>query len=61
MLSEHFDTIQVFATRYEGDDDGNTVSWCQGSGNWYARFGLVTEWVEKKREGARIDERKDNE
>ncbi len=38
-LSEHFDSVQILATRLE--PDGRTVATILGSGNWYARTGLA--------------------
>lgn len=43
-LSEHFDTIQIFATTHNGDDNG-TSHHNIGTGNWYARYGQVKCWV----------------
>jgi hypothetical protein len=43
-LSEHFDTVSIFATRHISDDRG-TLKWTRGGGNWYARYGQVREWV----------------
>lgn len=59
-LSEHFDTVHVFCTRHESDDIG-TVRLSRGSGNWFARFGQIQEWVIREIEGARIATRKDSE
>jgi hypothetical protein len=42
-LSEHFDGVQIFATRYESD--GNTLNIARGHGNFFARYGHVQEWV----------------
>lgn len=44
QLSEHFDSVQVFVTRYRG---GETVSVAHGCGNWFARYGQVKDWVVK--------------
>lgn len=54
QLGEHFDSVQIFVTRFEPgpDDDPNagTVNIDFGSGNWFARFGQVENWVDKCRE-----------
>lgn len=42
-LQEHFDTVQIFATRHEGNKIG-TVTAQSGKGNWFARFGQVKLW-----------------
>lgn len=60
-LSEHFDSVQVFCTRYAGGEDGGTMPVIEGYGNWFARFGQTTEWVEYSRESARIKARSDVE
>lgn len=59
QLGEHFDTIQIFATRY--DEGGNTINACYGAGNWYARLGQVQSWLEKKNEEARVEVRPEDE
>lgn len=55
-LSEHFDTVQIYVTRQEGEKD-QTRGINRGAGNWFARFGQVREWVvyeeERMRECAR--------
>ena len=47
LLMEHFDTVQIFATRHVDDDTG-TVSVQWGGGNWFARRGQIGEWVLKQ-------------
>lgn len=59
QLGEHFDTVQIFATKHDGGDDGATHSFHKGIGNWWARFGQVVEWVTKSKEDARVEARKD--
>lgn len=48
-LMEHFDSVQIFATRQHsavtGDSDKNTMSCESGGGNFYARMGQVREWL----------------
>lgn len=58
VLGEHFDTVQIFCTRYEG---ASTVSVNKGTGNWHARAGQVREWVVKVEEEQRWDARRDCE
>ena len=41
-LMAHFDNVQIFVTRV---DDGMTMGYARGDGNWYARIGHVTEWI----------------
>lgn len=57
-LSQHFDTVHVLATRYEGSD---TLNISKGSGNWYARYGQMREWLLKADEQTKIGTRKCNE
>lgn len=49
-LSEHFDSVRIFATRYEGGDRG-TQSWNWGEGNFWASYGRIRMWVLKEEEG----------
>jgi hypothetical protein len=42
-LLKHFDAVQVFATRQEGN---KTINVTAGLGNWYANFGQVSLWLE---------------
>jgi hypothetical protein len=44
-LIEHFDTVQIFATRHESGTLDGTVAASRGGGNWYARIGHVKEWI----------------
>jgi len=43
-LMVHFDAVQVFVTRHEA---GSTMGYTNGEGNWYSRFGMVEEWMNK--------------
>lgn len=56
-LAEHFDTVQVFVTRYIGGestiDHGSTLNISKGTGNWHARVGQTKEWILKEDEAAR--------
>jgi hypothetical protein len=51
-LSEHFDTVQIFCTRYnpnrieEADEEGTTTRLQVGQGNWFARYGQVRYWLQ---------------
>lgn len=57
-LGEHFDSVQLFVTRHEPEIEQGTITLQMGIGNWFARYGQVTEWVIKKNESARMDERR---
>lgn len=54
-LMMRFDSVQVFVTRQESPEIG-TVAFSDGRGNWYARYGQITEWVENGGSMAREDE-----
>jgi|GEM_PF-2113083 len=45
-LGEHFDAVQILATRHEGTD---SHSFAMGAGNWYARQGLAHEFINRDR------------
>jgi hypothetical protein len=53
QLGEHFDSVQIFATRHEAGIEDGTVSCNLGSGNWFARYGQVKEWLVKRDEQMR--------
>lgn len=54
-LGEHFDTVQIFATRHqtETEEDTGTVNVNYGVGNWFARLGFVKDWVLRQDEYTR--------
>lgn len=56
VLSEHFDTVQIFTTRHELD---GTLACHWGSGDYYARKGLVQTWLLKENESSREEVRGD--
>ncbi len=43
ILSSRFEAAQVFICHQEGD---KTIGGSFGRGNWYSRYGIVTEWFE---------------
>jgi hypothetical protein len=49
QLCEHFDTVQIFVTRQNGEENV-TMTADKGNGNWYARYGQVREWITKQEE-----------
>lgn len=61
MLGDRFDTIQIFTTRYESENDGGTINVQKGTGNWFARYGHVKTWIEKVDEDSRERARRDCE
>lgn len=54
-LSEFFDAVQIFASRYD-PANGNTFHAACGRGNIFARQGQVQEWVNKPLEESDDDE-----
>lgn len=44
QLGEHFDTVQIFVTRYEPGEK-HTVNAHYGIGNWLARYGQMREFL----------------
>ena len=56
MLSEFFDTVQIFCTRH--DPEEGTTSHHHGRGNYYARRGQVETWLVKENEASRDEVRK---
>jgi hypothetical protein len=51
MLMEHFDTVQVFATKVERHKDpDSTINSTWGRGNWFARYGQIKTWLDRKKE-----------
>lgn len=44
ILYEHFDAVQIFASR-ANDDGSGTVHCNYGAGNWFARYGHVKSYV----------------
>lgn len=57
-LGEHFDTVHIFATKYDAAVEEGTITYNYGSGNWYARYGQICEWMVKQNEVTRISERR---
>lgn len=60
QIMEHFDAIQIFATKENAEEQTTTVmSW--GGGNWYARFGQVQEWIVQQNARAEIKVRREDD
>lgn len=53
QLSEFYDTAQIIVTKLKSN--GSTRRIAQGSGNWYARYGSVKEWITEVEEKAKQD------
>lgn len=59
-LVEHFDAVQIFASRHEPETEDGTVHVNLGRGNWFARFGHVRTWLVKEEEFFRERQRRDD-
>lgn len=55
-LMEHFDSVQIIATKRLG---GSTVNAASGGGNFYARYGSVREWLIRQDEMVRENVREE--
>lgn len=55
ILIEHFDSVQIFVSRCESGELDGTVTVAKGSGNWFARYGQVAQWVIYQDEKTRND------
>ncbi len=52
-LGEHFDSVHIFATRHEPAEAKGTITFNDGVGNWYARYGQIREWLLQADESSR--------
>jgi len=57
QLGEHFDSVQIFASRHESGIHGATLNFAAGEGNFYAAVGQVRLWLVMREEEARVDVR----
>lgn len=57
ILSEHFDSVQIFASRHEPATEDGTIAATRGFGNWYARYGQIAQWMDYHQEMARLQAR----
>ena len=53
LLSEHFDTVQIIATRQDDEDPENDLLCEDGSGSIFARIGSVRDWLMRQDEYTR--------
>ena len=54
-IMEMADSVHVFITKHDGGED-STKSFNHGRGNWYARYGQVSKWVDNHREDEEVEE-----
>lgn len=52
-LGEHFETVQIFVTKHEPEIEDGTVNIAWSTGNFFARYGQVREWLIKVEERTR--------
>lgn len=52
-LSEHWDTVHVFVSRFEGGDDAGTHHAFRSYGSFYARYGQIRHWLLAEDEATR--------
>jgi hypothetical protein len=62
MIEEHFDACHIFATKHETeaeatDGTAGVLAFSLGRGNYYARYGLIREWMLRQDERSREKER----
>ena len=55
-LGEHFDAVQIFASRHEAGELDGTVRIDYGLGNWFARFGHVIHWLHRQRRSNEMEQ-----
>lgn len=60
-LGEHFDSVQIFCTRHESGQEGGTINIPLGTGNWFARYGQIRNWINKEEESSREEIRREND
>lgn len=58
-IGEHFDTVQIFVTRFDAEQGTCNASY--GSGNWFARRGQIQDWLVKENEQTCVGVRKSEE
>lgn len=49
ILGEHFDSVQIFATRQKVDEPNTTCYRNVGTGNYFARRGMIEDWLVAER------------
>ena len=57
-LMEHCDSVMVFVTKA---DKSQTFSYAWGDGNYFARRGQITMWLEQSSESNKVDVRNSEE
>lgn len=60
-LGEFYGAVQIFVSRDSDDGDGGTINLTRGTGNWFARYGHVKNWINEVEENTRDEARRRNE
>lgn len=47
ILASSFDSVMIFCTKHE--EGGDTAHYSYGVGNWFARYGQITDWLNQER------------
>lgn len=55
QLMERYDSVQVFVTKHTEIENGGTIHFNRGCGNWMARYGQIQEWMIYEDERIRIN------
>lgn len=61
QLGEHYDAVQIFCSRHESGEEGGSIHFSFGCGNWFARYGQIRNWLVAEEEGTRIHVRANNQ
>jgi hypothetical protein len=51
-LAEYFDCVQILCSRHE---NGETIGYAKGSGNWFARKQMCTDFVDRNKQSDAAD------
>lgn len=55
-LAEHVDSVRIFVTARNEEDNDAWIAYSEGRGNIYAQQGQISEWLQRQHERVRIDE-----
>ncbi len=53
FLREHFDAVQIFICESDSDDQDAANFSVHGSGNLFARYGVIKQWILQQEESFR--------
>lgn len=54
QLAGHFDSVEIFVTEYISPEKG-TFARSFGTGNWFARYGQIKDWLNQQDIDTEID------